>query len=103
MATVHGTPPREPLPATSRFNGFGISSFVLGFLGLLFFWLVPLGILFSAAGVLTGIIGWAAARRGIRGGLGWAVGGTALSLLMLAFDIDQATGGITRWLLSNRY
>jgi hypothetical protein len=46
---------------------------VLGLLGLLFFWLVPRGILVAGAGIV-------------------------LSVLVLAFDIDMATGGLTRLL-----
>jgi hypothetical protein len=88
---------------TPCFNGLGISSLVLGFLGLLFFWLVPLGILFSTAGIPIGIAGWVAARRGIRGGLGLAIGGTVLCILALILGIDLATGGLTRDLWSNRY
>lgn len=102
MATLPDTP-RETFAGPTRFNGFGVSSLVLGFLGLLFFWLVPLGILFSGAGVISGIVGWAATRRGIRGGLAFALGGLVLSLLVLAFDIDMATGGLTRYFIGNRY
>jgi hypothetical protein len=86
-----------------RFNGLGITSLVLGLLGLLFFWLVPLGIIFSGVGIPLGIAGWVAARRGIRGGLGLAIGGTVLCIIALAVGIDLATGGLTRQLLSNRY
>jgi hypothetical protein len=87
----------------SRFNGLGISSLVLGFLGLVFCWLVPLGIILSAAGIPLGIAGLVAAHRGIRGGLGFAVDGTVLSIIALLIGIDVASGGLTRWLFSNRY
>jgi hypothetical protein len=86
-----------------RFNGLGMSSLVLGFFGLVFFWPVPLGIILSAAGIPVGIAGWVASRRGIRGGLGFAIGGTVLSIIALLIGIDMATGGLTRWLFSNRY
>ena len=106
LTPARPTPNSRFEPVTTvprRFNGFGISSLVLGFLGLLFFWLIPLGILFSGAGIVCGLVGWVASRRGIRGGLGFAVGGLVLSLLVFAFDMDMATGGLTRWLIGNRY
>jgi hypothetical protein len=80
-----------------------MSSLVLGFFGQVFFWLVPLGIILSAAGIPVGIAGWVAARRGIRGGLGFAIGGTVLSIAALIIGIDMASGGLTRLLFSNRY
>jgi hypothetical protein len=87
----------------SRFNGLGISSLVLGFFGLVFFWLVPLGIILSAAGIPLGIAGWVAAHRGVRGGMAFAIGGTVLCIIALLIGIDLASGGLTRWLFSNRY
>src|SRR5689334_5039884 len=97
-------PPSVMAPATpSRFNGLGISSLVLGFFGLVFFWLVPLGIILSAAGIPLGIAGWVASHRGIRGGLAFAIGGTVLSIVALLIGIDLASGGLTRLLFSNRY
>jgi hypothetical protein len=103
MSTAYRPPQDTRAAPVPLFNGLGLSSFVLGLLGLLFFWLVPLGILFSGAGIPLGIAGCVAARRGIRGGLAWAVGGTVLCLIALAIGIDMATGGLTRQLLSNRY
>ena len=97
------TPPPEATATPSRFNGLGMSSLVLSFFGLVFFWLVPLGIILSAAGIPVGIAGWVAARAGIRGGLGFAIGGTVLSILALLIGIDMASGGLTRYLFSNRY
>jgi hypothetical protein len=103
MPGVHSTG-SEITTGTSRgFNGLGISSLVLGFFGLVFFWLVPLGIILSAAGIPLGIAGWVAARRGVRGGLGFAIGGTLLSIVALLIGIDLASGGLTRLLFSNRY
>ena len=103
MSTTPTTPPGPAGTTPSRFNGLGISSLVLGFVGLLFFWLVPLGIIISAASIPLGIAGWVAARRGVRGGLGFAVGGTVLSIIALLVGIDMASSGLTRLLFSNRY
>lgn len=103
MPSVHTTGQDIPTGTSRNLNGLGISSLVLGFFGLVFFWLVPLGIILSAAGIPLGIAGWVAARRGLRGGLGFAVGGTVLSLFALIISIDLASGGLTLLLFSNRY
>ena len=103
MSTAPNPPPGMTAATPSRFNGLGMSSLVLGFFGLLFFWPVPLGIILSAAGIPLGIAGWAASHRGIRGGLGFAIGSTVLSIVALLIDIDFCNGGLTRWLFSNRY
>jgi hypothetical protein len=103
MSTTFRPSEGDAAAPVARFNGLGISSLVLGFLGLLFFWHVPLGIILSAAGIPIGIAGWVAARRGIRGGLGLAIGGTVLSIIALFISIDLAAGGLTRFFLSIRY
>jgi hypothetical protein len=103
MPGVHTTGQGVPTGTSRSLNGLGVASLVLGFFGLVFFWLVPLGIILSAAGIPLGIAGWVAARRRLRGGLGFALGGTVLSILALIISIDLASGGLTRLLLSNRY
>jgi hypothetical protein len=102
MSTTYPAPQEGTTAPATRSNGWGVSSLVLGLLGLLFFWLVPLGVIFSGVGIPVGIIGWAAARRGIRTGLALAIGGTILCILVFAFDIDMASGGLTR-LFTTRY
>jgi hypothetical protein len=81
--------------ATARdLHGLGISSIALGFLGLVFCWLEPLGIVLSLAGLLVGIFGWALASR--RGGRAYrlAVGGTALSAVALVTDLLLTGSGV---------
>ena len=80
----------------------GMSAVALGFLGLLFFWLMPLGLICAAAGFLLGIAGWmiGIVRDGTQPGM--VILGTILSLVALVVNVLFMTGGIiyltnTRW------
>lgn len=77
------------------FAVLGMASFALGFLGLLFFWLMPLGLILAAAGFLLGIGGWVVAivRDDTQPGI--VILGTVLSLVALVTDTLFVTGGIT--------
>jgi hypothetical protein len=100
MPSTVGTDPHASAPL--RVNGFGITSLVLGFIGLALFFLAPLGAVISAGGVITGLLGWLLPGMRARGGLGLAIAGTLLSVAALAFDIFLLEGGITHvW--ANRY
>jgi hypothetical protein len=72
----------------------GMSAVALGFLGLLFFWLMPVGLVLAAVGFLLGITGWivAIARDGVQPGM--VILGTLLSLIALIADVIFVTGGI---------
>ncbi len=71
----------QPRPRT-----LGFVSVLGGFLGLVFFWWVPMGILFSFCGLVAGLIGWARSpqRPAAVGLLTW---GTVFSLVVLALDV----------------
>jgi hypothetical protein len=79
--------PEQPAAPIRRVNGVGMSSLALGFFGLVFFWLVPLGIVLSAAGILLGAIGLLLPRFRTRPGRGFALGGTALSAAAFVLNL----------------
>ncbi len=77
-------------PATMR--GVGVSSLAMGFLGLVFFWWTPFGIVLALAGLILGLAGWTlAAHHGLTERL--SMGGTLLSLIALAIDLFVAING----------
>jgi hypothetical protein len=61
--------------------GFGAAAVALGFIGLMFAFLAPLGALLSGAGLICGIIGWLLARPEHHVGYWWSFWGTLLSLV----------------------
>ncbi len=78
----------QPRPRT-----LGFVSILLGFLGLVFFWWVPMGILLSFCGLMAGLIGWALSPRR-PGAIGMLLWGVALSLAVLGLDVLVAVLGI---------
>lgn len=97
MATFPGGPAmakrRGPL-------GLGAAAVTLGFIGLAFTFLAPLGALLSAAGLICGIAGWLMARSGRSPGFWWSVWGTLLSLLAIAANLAISNyGTIESWLM----
>lgn len=92
MATFQHNPPPG---AARQYRGIGVASVALGFLGLFFMFVAPLGAVLSAAGLLAGIIGWALARPERRPGLRWAMWGTLLSLLALILNVAILRGWAT--------
>lgn len=76
-------------PAASR--GMGMASLTLGFLGLAFFWLVPLGIIISLAGLLAGLFAWATAPPA-PGRPNLPMAGTALSAIGVLLSLVIAMG-----------
>jgi len=91
MATVNQVPP-------SQLRGAGMSALALGFLGLLFCWLAPLGVLLSLAGVLVGIVTWMMVPGRTASGYRFAVSGTALSALSLGLGLFLTYGRIMDWI-----
>lgn len=83
---------------TRWYSGLGLSSLFLGLFGLAFFWLIPVGIILSLAGLLVGIL--ACILPAIRRGPGWrfALGGLALSAVALGITIAIALGGPVHWI-----
>jgi hypothetical protein len=71
-----------------------MAAVALGFVGLLFFWLIPLGVILAATGLVLGAVGWAGAAIRDRVQPGMAILGTILSLIALIVDVLAATGGI---------
>jgi hypothetical protein len=72
----------------------GMSAVALGFLGLLFAWMMPLGLILAAVGFLLGIVGWFAGviRDGAQPGI--VIVGTILSLISLFLNVILLTGGL---------
>jgi hypothetical protein len=60
-----GVPPYgyAPAPYPAPTNGMGIAGFVLGLLGLLFFWVPVLGLLLAGLGIALSGVGLAQGRR----------------------------------------
>jgi hypothetical protein len=78
----YGYPHAPPQPT----NGLGVAGFVLGLLGLLFFWFPPLGIVLSLLGVILGGSGMSAARRN-HSSSGLAIAGLVCGLIGLLLAI----------------
>lgn len=74
----------------NRTLGLGMTSLVLGTIGLLLFFLPILGIPISAFGLLFGLIGLGATLFGGGAMLRWSVAGMGLSFLALAINIAIA-------------
>ena len=85
MATFQRSPMGQ---STRRSVGWGATSVALGFLGLAFAFLAPLGAMVSAAGLLCGIVGCLLARSNRSTGFWWSLGGTALSLVAVLTGIS---------------
>jgi len=92
--------PRDPATMNRRALGFGVAAICMGFGGLAFVFLAPLGALLSAAGLICGIIGWAVARSQRQPGFWWSVWGTLLSLGALGANVCILHYGTLKfWLL----
>jgi hypothetical protein len=48
---------------TENLRGLSIASFVFGFLGGIFYWWVPMGMVMGLTGLLSGLVDWTMARR----------------------------------------
>lgn len=97
MATVPGGPATR-----NRRNalGLGAAALTLGFLGLGFAFLAPLGASLSVAGLICGIIGWVMARPGRSPEFWWSLSGTLFSLAAVALNVALLNyGSIVDWLL----
>jgi hypothetical protein len=79
------------LPETAWTLGMG--AWAVGLVGLLFYWVVPLGIIISLGAVVLGVVGWFASPRGANN-RGVAISGTLFSLAVLGFNLVIATGGL---------
>jgi hypothetical protein len=66
-------------------RGLGILSLLLGFLGGVFCWWTPLGMVLSLTGLVIGFVAWTYARRATVS-FGLAIGGMLLSLATLILD-----------------
>jgi hypothetical protein len=97
MATVPG----GPVTTNRRGSlGFGAAAVTLGFMGLGFTFLAPLGVLLSAAGLICGIVGWVLARPGRSAGFWWSLWGTLLSLTAVGANLWLLNyGTLKNWLL----
>ena len=65
---------------------FGVTSFVLGMIGFMLFFLPILGAPISVVGLACGIIGCVVAGATFRGSLRWSVAGVVLCLLALSIN-----------------
>lgn len=79
----------QPMSAQSRM--LGAASIVLGLLGALFYWWTPFGMVLALAGLLTGFIGAAAARRQTAE---LAIAGIIVSALALVLNFAVAGMGL---------
>lgn len=76
-----------------RARGLGIASLVFGFLGGVFYWWIPLGMVLSLTGLLLGFITWTAARRGTQA-FGFAIAGMLVAIVALILDSVVAGLGL---------
>jgi hypothetical protein len=90
MATFQQNP-----PTARQYRGVGVASVGLGFFGLVFLFVPPLGAVLSAAGLLAGVVGCVLAGPGRRPGLRWAVWGTLLCLVALVLNVAILRGWFT--------
>jgi hypothetical protein len=90
------TYPHNTTPARN-YRGVGVASVALGFFGLVFMFVAPLGAVLSTAGLLAGVVGWVLARPERRPGLRWAMWGTLLSLVALVLNLAILRGLATSY------
>jgi hypothetical protein len=77
----------------ARARSLGIFALILGFLGLLFYWWTPFGMILSIAGLMLGVVGWVVAP--VRSGsVGWLIAGVLLSAAALALNLIIAVRGL---------
>jgi hypothetical protein len=79
-----------PFPTHRPLLGLGMTSVVLGTIGMFLFFLPILGIPLSAFGLLFGIIGFCVALPEWGSSVRWSLGGIAMSSLALAINIAIA-------------
>ncbi len=72
----------------SRQGAMGLLSIVLALLGLLFFWVEPVGVVLSAAGIVVGVIGIAANYATGGRPLHQAANGLLLSVITLVITLS---------------
>ncbi len=97
MATVPGGPATTNRRASL---GFGAAAVSLGFIGLAFAFLAPLGLSLAAAGLICGIIGWLLARPVRSAGFWWSFWGMVLSLVAIIMNVGLlGYGTIVNWLM----
>jgi len=71
----------------SIWSGLGMSALVLGYAGILLFFMPVLGIPISICGLAAASAGLVLAVAGGRGSLRWSLGGLALCLLALGVNV----------------
>jgi hypothetical protein len=69
---------------------FGLTSFVLGMIGFLLFFLPILGAPISVVGLFAGLAGCLVAGATTRGSMRWSVGGAVLCLFALGLNVAVA-------------
>ena len=75
-----------------RTRGLGIASLIVGFLGGIFSWWTPFGMVLSLTGLVIGFVGWTMARKAV--GFGLSVAGMLVSLAALILDCVIAGLGL---------
>jgi hypothetical protein len=79
-----------PFPTHRPLLGLGMTSVVLGTIGMFLFFLPILGIPLSAFGLLFGVIGFFVALPQWGVSVRWSLGGIAMSALALAINVAIA-------------
>ena len=79
-------PPQMQSPPVA----FGVTSFVLGMIGFMLFFLPILGAPISVIGLAAGIVGCLVAGATARGSLRWSVAGVVVSCLALGINVAVA-------------
>jgi hypothetical protein len=76
-----------PFPTRGPLLGFGMTSVVLGTIGMFLFFLPILGMPLSVLGLLFGIAGFFVALPQWGVSMRWSLGGVAMSALALAINV----------------
>jgi hypothetical protein len=94
---IVATNPIGPAGARQPGLGLGASALALGLLGLAFCWLVPVGIILSVAGTMSGLVGWGLARPRPGRAAALAALGAALSVLALVLGLALLPDRFVPW------
>ena len=78
--------PQQQYPQPVPSNGMGITGFVTGLLGLLFFWVPFFGLILGILGVVFGGVGFQASRKRGRSN-GMAIAGLVLGTITIVIAI----------------
>jgi hypothetical protein len=87
---------------TTHLRGVGVSSVIFGILGWIFYWWLPLGMVWSLTGLVLGFVDWTMARRRSLdyrlsiAGILLSLGALALNIVIASLGLQTVTFGSLR-------